>query len=93
MSEIAPEVLYGLVCWGMFLSYFVLFLTASKTDPDNQELKFILARSKRIWFDLIALPCAIILSFFVNPIIVLVVSFLVLLTWIIPEKRAEISTN
>jgi uncharacterized membrane protein len=93
LSATAPEVLYGLVCWGMFLSYFILFREASKADPENKELAFVLSRSKRIWFDLIALPCAIILSYFMNPIIVLIVSFIALVTWLIPEKRAEILTK
>lgn len=84
-----PQAVYGLVILLSDVAYYVLARSLAGADGKESSISKMLNRYTKLYCSIGANIMGLILGYLIQPIIVLVVNVLVLLMWVIPEKRVE----
>lgn len=87
--SLAPQLLYGLVILGADLSYFILGLALVKVNGKQSPVGKLFHRYRKMYITLGLNLLALLAGWLIHPVAVLVVNGLMLLMWVIPEKRIE----
>ncbi|HIX69679.1 MULTISPECIES: TMEM175 family protein [Enterococcus] len=87
--SLAPQLLYGLVILGADISYLLLGFALVKVNGTQSPVGHLFHRYRKMYRTLILNVLALLLGWLIHPVAVLVVNGLMLLMWVIPEKRIE----
>ncbi|MGL5633464.1 MAG: TMEM175 family protein [Sarcina sp.] len=88
LTSLAPEIFYGIVFLMTDFCYFLLNHTLVKTNGPDSKIYKALHNDKKIYLTLAINILGIIAGLFYPPL-VMVISFLILLIWFVPNKLVE----
>ncbi len=88
-TALAPQMLYGCVILLTDFSYFLLGRTLVKANPENQGLLHLFQRYRKLYFTLFINCLALLIGWLIHPLSVIIMDSLVLILWVIPEKKVE----
>jgi len=81
--------LYGCVILLTDFSYFLLGRSLVKANPENQGLLHLFQRYRKLYFTLFINCLALLIGWLIHPLSVIIMDSLVLILWVIPEKKVE----
>ncbi len=86
---LAPQLLYGAVILLTDFSYFLVGKSLVRANPDNQAIVELFRGYKKLYFTLFINVLALLLGWLIHPLFIITLDSLVLLLWVIPEKKVE----
>ena len=86
---LAPQLLYGAVILLKDFSYFLVGKSLVRANPDNQAIVELFRGYKKLYFTLFINVLALLLGWLIHPLFIITLDSLVLLLWVIPEKKVE----
>lgn len=89
LYEWPPQAVYGSVILLADVAYYVLARELVRANGVESPIAKMFRRYTKIYFSIGANIVGLLLGFFINPILVLIVNVIVLFMWFIPEKRVE----
>ncbi|WP_416136015.1 TMEM175 family protein [Enterococcus casseliflavus] len=84
---LAPQLLYGAVILLTDFSYFLVGKSLVRANPDNQAIVELFRGYKKLYFTLFINVLALLLGWLIHPLFIITLDSLVLLLWVIPEKK------
>lgn len=87
--SLAPQMLYGAVIFLTDFSYYLLGRALSRESQNNPTIRKLFQRYQKLTFTLFVNIMALLLGWLIHPLFVISLDSLVLLLWVIPEKKAE----
>lgn len=81
--------LYGAVIFLTDFSYYLLGRALSRESQNNPTIRKLFQRYQKLNFTLFVNIVALLLGWLIHPLFVISLDSLVLLLWVIPEKKAE----
>ncbi|MGX7199566.1 TMEM175 family protein [Enterococcus nangangensis] len=89
LFALAPQIAYAVVMLLADTTYYLLYRALIKANPHPHHDATQKQNSRKLYLSIGGGVLAILLGFFIQPILALVVNILVLAMWIIPDKTAE----
>jgi uncharacterized membrane protein len=89
LASQAPEITYGVVVLAANLAYLLLNRELVRENGKDSALGQLFRHYKKSYLSIILNVCALLLGWLLHPYLVLAVNIIILILWIIPDKRIE----
>jgi uncharacterized membrane protein len=88
-ASLAPQMFFGLVILGTDFAYFILGKTLIRCNGEDTPIGEMFKGFTKMNMTLILNVVALILGFFITPYLVVIVNIIMLIMWVIPDRKAE----
>ncbi|MGF7017867.1 putative membrane protein [Lachnospiraceae bacterium PF1-21] len=87
--SLAPQVIYGCVILLADFAYLLLGRALVRANSQTPQLKALFTRYKKLYLSIGLNIFALVVGYFVHPVLIIVLDAFVLLLWVIPERIIE----
>lgn len=88
-TSLAPQMLYGAVILLTDFSYFLLGRALINANPNNSSMQQLFRGYRKLYFTLFINFLALLLGWLIEPLLIIIMDSLVLILWVVPEKKVE----
>lgn len=88
-ESLAPQITYGAVMLLANIAYLILITELIRVNGNDSKLANVFVSQRKSYLSISLNVIGLFLGWFIHPYLVLIVNIVVLLMWIIPDKRIE----
>lgn len=88
-TSLAPQMLYGAVILLTDFSYFLLGRALINANSNNSSMQQLFRGYRKLYFTLFINCLALLLGWLIEPLLIIIMDSLVLILWVVPEKKFE----